>query len=280
MIEVLGIEVGAELLASWAQWLAPDPQPFLVAPDAWSDIEGDDGVITPELRDTYRLWGVDKSARVLWLSEERFAELPRETRARLVREQVVRRRGAVPTVRAWEDVFAAPALREQADGHRFVWWPSLVATEPERILRLVISERRLTSRHLEVADATWSQCEGVLPNARALAGAFPNGSNENCFGTVLSASGHDTAGVHGSVQPFEEWLAAKCRPGGDSSRPGTVLVWRSDGDPVHGAVTIGDGWLLEKPSQEWHSPRGIARVADVVRTTKMSGQRLERHTLV
>jgi hypothetical protein len=58
-----------------------------------------------------------------------------------------------------------------------------------------------------------------------------------------------------------------------------VLVWRRDGAPFHAAVSIGDGWVLEKPSQDWHSPRAVATVADVVRTARAAGQRLERHTI-
>lgn len=276
---VLGIEVPDALLASWAAWLAPDPQPFVVAPGEWLDVASDDGELTPEHVDTFSLWAIEKPSRVLWLSEDRFHALPRERRAHLVREQVRRRRGAVPTVRAWEDVLDPADLRAQADGHRFVWWRSLIDGDPRSILPRVISTRRLASRHTEVAASTWRRCESLLPGARRLAGTFADGSVTNCFGTVLAAAGADERGIFDDKAPFLEWLATACRPGGHPTAPGTVMVWREGTEVVHAAVSIGDGWALEKPSQEWHSPRAVVAVADLVRVTRYPGQRLERHTI-
>lgn len=289
---VLGVDVSTDLVEAWTGWLAPDLQPFLVGPeDTWRDVDVEHGVISPELRDTYRLWAAAAGSRILWLSEDRFASLPKARRAALVREQVTRRGGAllrradrrvgaVPTVRGWSDLLDASELRRQADGHRFVWWPSLVANNPMGILTRMVSADRLPSRHAEVAEATWRSCDSILPEARELAGTFPVGSNANCFGTVLAAAGAHNAEVNDNVEPFVEWLAATCRPGGNPQRPGTVLVWRDNAsEPVHAAVSLGDGWVLEKPSQEWHSPRAVVAVTDIVRVTRVAGQRLERHTI-
>ena len=90
------------LLQQWVQWLAPEKQPFLVESlAAWPECRDEGGELSEELKDTYRLWwGVERSSVLLWISEAQFARLPRSTRARIVREQVQRRRGAVPTVRA------------------------------------------------------------------------------------------------------------------------------------------------------------------------------------
>jgi hypothetical protein len=282
VVAILGIEVSPDLVEAWAGWLAPDPQPFLVGPDdVWRDCEGQGGLITPELRDTFRLWGVAAGSRTIWLSEDQFHALPKARRAALVREQVTRRRGAVPSVRGWMDLLDPSELRGQADGHRFVWWRSLVATNPVAILHRSVSTARLPSRHAEVADSTWRRCESVLPGARQLAGTFPTGSNENCFGTVMAAAGADTTDVYDSKEPFVGWLSTACRKGGDTGQPGTVLVWRDrDGEPVHAAVSMGEGWGLEKPSQEWHSPSAVATVGDIVRTTRLAGQRLERHRIM
>lgn len=282
MVVVLGVNVPADLFDSWATWVAPDPQPFLVgADDGWTKFEGQRGSITPELRDTYRLWGVAKDSRVVWLSEEEFLSLPRMDRAALTREQVVRRRGGVPTVRGWSDLLDAGQLREQSDGHRFVWWRSLIAQDPVRILSRLISTDRLSSQHSQVGESTWRGCAETLPGARALAGTFPTGSNACCFSTVMTAAGADATGACDSLDPFRDWLSTACRPGGDDRRPGTVLVWRDrSGDLVHAAVSIGEGWALEKPSQEWHSPQAVAAIRSVVRTSRMAGQRLERHTII
>ena len=279
---VLGVDVQPTLTESWAGWLAPDPQPFLVDPkDPWSECEDEGGSITAELRDTYRLWwGVAKGSSLIWISEEQFSSFPRAVRAALVREQVVRRRGAVPTVRRWHDVLDPGHLRAQADGHRFVWWPSLLVSDKELIVTRVVSTGRLPSRHAEVEESTWRTCERVLPAARQLAGTFPTGSTANCFGTIMEAADGDPAGVYDSVEPFVDWLASACKPGGDTRRAGGVLVWRNrDGAPVHAAVSIGDGWGLEKPSGDWHSPRAVVAVDDIVRMSRHSGERLERHTI-
>lgn len=280
---VLGIEVDPALLESWLKWLAPDPQPFLVeSPTAWPDCQDEGGTLSEELKDTYRLWwGVERNSNLLWMSEGQFRQLPRPTRAALVREQVQRRRGAVPTVRAWQDVLDGARLRRQADGHRFVWWPSLIAEERERILTRIVSDGRLPSRHREVDEQVWSRSRNVLPEAKRLAGTFPAGSNTNCFGSVLEAAGAPSVAVYNDVEPFESWLRSACRPGGSPHQAGVVLVWHNtDGAPVHAAVTIGGGWALEKPSKDWHAPCAVATVADIMRMSRHPGERLQRHTVL
>ena len=269
-------------MSSWSRWLAPDPQPFLVAsPDAWRECHDEGGVMTAELEDTYRLWwGVEKASAVIWISERQFDQLPKRTRGALVREQVRRRRGSVPTVRAWQDVLDPDRLRRAADGHRFVWWPSLLSGRREQILSRVVSARRLPSRHLEVDHEIWRASATVLPDAKRLAGTFPSGSNTNCFGAVMAAAGAASPSVYDDVEPFEAWLTSNSRPGGDRQRPGVVLLWRGRrGEPVHAAVTIGGGWGLEKPSKDWHSPFAVVRVEDIMRMSRHPGERGERHTI-
>lgn len=287
MVQVLGVEAPPDLVTAWTGWLAPDPQPFVVGPEErWTEFADGTGTITPELRDTFRLWAATEGSRLVWISEAGFRALPPSARRDLVREQVARRNGnragvgQVPTVRRWRDLLGAARLRAEADGHRFVWWPSLVHTDPAAVLTRLLATDRLPSRHSEVSDPTWARAAGVLPEARRLAGTWPAGSTACCFSTVMAAAGADDRDACLSLEPFAEWLAASCRRGGDPERPGTVLVWRDrSGEPVHAAVTIGDGWALEKPSQEWHSPIAVAAVADVVRTSRAVGQRLERHTI-
>lgn len=281
MVAVLGIDVQPALLKRWAGWLAPDPQPFLVGTeDTWPVCSAERGSMTKELIDTYQLYGVAADSRVIWVSEERFHALPKSSRAALVREQVARKRHAVPSVRAWADLIDPRELRRQADGHRFVWWPSLVATNAVGILSRVVATERLASRHREVAESTWTACRDVLPAARRLAGTFPAGSTTCCYGTVMAAARADDSRACASLEPFSEWLATACRKGGDTGQAGTVLVWFNRAhEPVHAAVTIGDGWALEKPSGDWHSPRAVATVADVMRKSRHPGERLERYMI-
>lgn len=280
---VLGVEVDRELLRQWQQWLAPPVQPFFVESlRPWPASASRAGRLTPELRDTYKVWKLDRSLKLLWLDEEAFFALSPADRGALVSAQVRAGRGAVPPVRAWSDLFDASRLREQADGHRFVWWPSLLADRADEVLTRVVAAQSQSSRHAEVAGSTWDRCAAILPGAAALAGTFPTSSGANCFGTVMAAAGvRDVADEWMLQEPFLTWLDSACRPGsaGDQS-PGTVLVWRDrDGAPVHAAVTIGDGWALEKPSQEWSTPRVVSMVSDVIRINRCAGHRLERHAL-
>lgn len=281
-MRVLGIEVATSLVADWQKWLAPNIQPFFV-PAAFSGAAASaERELSPELRDTFRVYNVDRELRTVWLDETAFAALPRDTRARLVRAQANCRRGAVPTVRSWADLIDPQLLRAQADGHRFVWWPSLLSDNTESILRRVVSDNRTASRHEEVSERTWRSCAKILPGARALAGTFPRGSGANCFGTVMAACGEPgAADVWMLRSPFEEWLESRTRTGGDDDAPGTILVWR-DGDGLvqHAAVTIGDGWGLEKPSQDWHSPRAVLGVREVVKGNRARGLRLQRRQVV
>lgn len=173
-------------------------------------------------------------------------------------------------------------LRAQADGHRFVWWPSLLRPHALTVLPSTVTEVDvLPSRHAEVAEQTWQRCAAVLPRARGLAGSFARSSGPNCFGTVLGAAGADETGGRVVVEPFLAWLHDACTRGGRDDEPGTVLVWRDrEGKPQHAAITIGDGWALEKPSQEWSTPRGILSVDQVISSNRAHGLRLERHRVL
>lgn len=132
-------------------------------------------------------------------------------------------------------------------------------------------------------DALAFVIDDGLPNqGRHELVGFAHGSGPNCFGAVMGA-----AGVHGAqnewmqLKPFNEWLTTTCTKGGRDDEPDTVLVWRSteSGDPFHAALTVGDGFALEKPSQCWWSPRYVTTVAEIKRVTRMNGIRLERWRL-
>ncbi len=132
-------------------------------------------------------------------------------------------------------------------------------------------------------DAVQFVVDDGLPNQgdHELVG-FAHGSGPNCFGAVMGA-----AGIEGAqdkwmqIKPFSTWLESNCRRGGRDDDPDTVLVWRSTatGDPFHAALTLGDGYAFEKPSQCWWSPRYVTTVAEIKRVTRMNGIRLERWRL-
>lgn len=281
-MQVLGVDVDADLFACWARWLAPEVQPFFVESlDPWPNGVASPGPLPLELVDTYKVYRLDRPLEVLWLDEGAFLQMSRSDRAALVRAQVRYRRGAVPSVRRWQNVLDPAALRAQADGHRFVWWPSLLADHALDVLPPTVTEADvLPSRHVEVAPDTWDRCAARLPRAKELAGSFARSSGPNCFGTVLGAADVEGADARVVIEPFLAWLDAACERGGSDDDPGTVLVWRKrDGSPHHAAVTIGDGWVLEKPSQEWSAPRCVLGVDQVIRINRSPGLRLERYRI-
>lgn len=281
-MRALNIEVPDRLLQRWVEWFTPDVQPFIVDSDLASTVDKHTGDVnlSAELRDAYCLYGVADGLRRIWLSESQFMALDRPRRSALVRAQRAFGREIVPSVRTWAPVLG-DAVRAQADGHRFVWWRSLLSGLEGPILQDFIEEGRRPSRHDEVPDDLWAAIAHILPGARALAGTFADASGPNCFGTVMAAAGVEGAdGVWMQRAPFEDWLAATTRPGGHDDEPGTVLVWRSpDGLVQHAAVALGDGWVLHKPSQGWMSPNKILTAAECKASSRSTGRRLERHLI-
>lgn len=236
--------------------------------------------LSDELRDTFHLYDAPHEADHVWLDEAGFLSLPTPTRAVLAHQRRAAERSLVPSTRSWPEL--RDRVRGQLDGHRFTWWPSLLAGREERVLVAYIEDGCRPSRHADVQDPTWELARTLLPGARALAGRFPTGSGPNCFGTVMAAAGvAGAASVWMQREPFETWLAAATREGGRDGDVGTVLVWRSpDGLVQHAAVTLGDGWALHKPSQGWMSPTQVLTVADAVRSARAAGRRLQRRTIL
>jgi hypothetical protein len=220
---------------------------------------------------------------MVWLDEQRFLGSPRSVRARLVRAQADHHRELVPTVNHWSDRLDAARLRGQADGHRFVWWPSAVEQADDEMVAAIVRgfEHFRPSRHHEVPATVWKAAGLVLPRAEELAGSFAAGSGPNCFGTVMAAAGVPRADQTWMLrEPFEAWLWSSTCAGGDDSLPGTVLVWRSaDGAVQHAAVTLGGGWGLHKASQSWSTARKVLTVRDIITDSRQAGVRLHRYTL-
>lgn len=287
-MDILGIEVETALVRRWAAWLAPACQPFFLTAAEAAELgliperRADD--LSPELRDTYEVWNLAKDLETVWLDEDAFHTQPRDVRARLVRAQVGHGRGAVPSVSDWTDIFNAQVLCEQADADRFVWWPTLVEPHLHDVLRRVVSESQLPCQRTLVSEETWRAAESVLPRARELSGTFAPGSRgstfargsaANCFATVMAAAGAPDA----DDQPFEDWLAANCTAGGTDDVPGTVLVSRdAEGNITHAAVTLGGGWVLHKPGQEWLSPHQVLTVGGL-NSLAPPGLTLHRYSL-
>lgn len=276
-MRALGIEVPPALVLRWAEWFAPDVQPFPVPGGMDSRVlRADPRPLSEELRDTFWLYGEDVACA--WLDEPGFRALPPSVRASLADGRRATERSLAPSVRSWPEL--RDRVRGQVDGHRFTWWPSLLAGREERVLVAYVEDGRRPSRHTDVEERTWEAAAHLLPGARALGGRFPTGSGPTCFGAVMAAGVAGAELTWMQREPFETWLAENTRPGGRDSDVGTVLVWRSpDGLVQHAAVTLGDGWALHKPSQGWMSPTKVLTVDDAQRSARSAGHRLHRHTL-
>lgn len=279
-MRILNIDVPEDLAQQWTSWFSPAVQPFLVDDDLADLVDGSEQELADEVRDTFCLYGPPDGLRHVWLDEQRFLALPRSHRGALVRAQCTYEREVVPSVRAWEPV-VGERVRSQGDGHRFVWWPSLLDGIEERVLTDYVEDGRRPSRHDEVAEDRWEALGTDLPGARRIAGTFAGASGPNCFGAVMAAAGVEGAeAVWMLREPFEQWLASSTRPGGRDDDAGTVLVWRSpDGLVQHAAVTLGGGWALHKPSQGWMSPTKVLTVEECKASSRSVGRRLERHTV-
>ena len=125
-MRALNIDIPDTLVERWIEWFSPAVQPFLadaVLADAIG-VHAGEVSLSNEVRDTYCLYGLPSGVQYVWLTEPQFMALPKRSRAALVRAQRTLDRELVPSVRSWVAVVGDRA-REQADGHRFVWWPSL-----------------------------------------------------------------------------------------------------------------------------------------------------------
>lgn len=257
MVEILGIEVEAGLVARWRAWFCPPCQPFdvsrLSAEHQAQVPDGSAGELSAEVRDTFFVYA--QGWRLL--DRAGFEALPRDVRRALAK------------------------TRDRSLGA--VRWPAdLVASGDEPLMRYI--ETGVTpSRHRDVTEATWAKAQRSLPEARRLAGTFPLRSGPNCFGAVMGAAGVPGAEDEWMFQePFERWLADVCEPTsrGHDDECGVVLVWRdAEGLAVHAAVTLGDGWALNKPSQAWCSPRFVWPVQTTVLHSRHPGAKLRRYRL-
>ena len=258
-VTVLGIPVSDEQIERWLGFYAPARQPFRTRALAGSITDflpenGSTEIVTGELRDTFFMYG---GGPWVWLSEDEYAALRPDVRAALASE----RRGRIcpKPVPAWpSDPMVLPKL--------FRWVET--GTRP--------SLHELTREQLRRAS------RGPLPRVAELAGRFPTASGPNCFGAVMAAAGEPVEHDWVQLDQFQTWLDDHTTPAaalGSDQRAGQVLVWHQDGLLAHAAVTISDGWVLQKPSQSWSSPVGVWTLQEVINHWRLPGVRLSRHTL-
>lgn len=257
---VLGVAVDGDLFTRWRRWFAPPVQPFRVdrlhhriatlVPPTRSH------AAPPEVLDTFRV----RDGAWAWFDEAGFDALHADARRALTAER-----------------------RRILDGGPLPPWPSAPTDAIDELMLARITAGALPSRHDEVNTRVWGRAALWLPGAHDLAGTFAGGSGPNGFATVMAAAG--TSGIAEEGIPgaaFEQWLADRARPIRGTARdadPGVVLVWVEDDEAAHAAVTIGGGWVLNKPTPQWFTPRTVSRVVDVVAAARRPGSRLRRFSL-
>lgn len=264
------------MLDRWRESFAPQVQPFRTD-RLGSDTSGIGHHMEPTLdvRDTFHVYGGNWT----WLEESEFVELSgRVKRALLYHRAATGRLHQVPG-------HARGLIDSQCTDSRIVWWPSLLRRVGDRPLLSYVENGLPPSRHREVTSAIWARAGQLLPGAADLAGKFPTASGPNCLSTVLAAAGVQAAESDwGQREPFEEWLAGHSVPVQGTKRdhrPGVVLVWRNrEGLAEHAAVTIGDGYVLNKPSQGWFSPYAVWTVQETIAASRYRGVTLSRYFML
>lgn len=259
--EVFGIGVDETLIERWRNWFAPSVQPFrtdVLPPQVAAAVPMRQAEPTPEWTDTFFMY----SGSWTWLCEEEFNSLRPSLRRSLL---AARRR----TVR--------PKLMP-------VWPSELARSGDDLMFRWVASGAVRPSRHQDVPGTVWKHAQAMLPEAGRLAGTFAaSGSGANCFGTVMAAAGLDVSDVQVAPARFQAWLdehTEGINGTGCDDDPGVVFVWTEHGNLAHATVTIGDGWMLSKPSQSWSSPRLICTAREVVNSWRFPGTRLSRYRML
>ncbi len=227
------------------------------------------------MRDTFHMYGGDWA----WLEESEFVRLPLN-----VRRALLLRREATGRLTKLDEQQQRRMNDSDRTDSRIVWWPWVLRRIGDGPVLDYVLKGVIPSRHREVASSTWAAASRKLPGARDLAGRFPSGSGPNCFSNVMAAAGIAGAESQPIVrEPFDAWLNEHTAPISDTGHdhlPGVVLVWRnSEGQPDHAAVTVGDGYALNKPSQAWCSPRFVWTVPETIAAGRYRGLRLSRYLI-
>jgi hypothetical protein len=271
----LGIDVPPDLLDRWRTWFAPHLQPFNTT-HLGRDAAGLGRPAEPtlSLRDTFHVYG---DGNWTWLEEPEFTALDLGTKRALLRD-----RAATGRVSQLLDEDRAIAKTVAVDS-RIVWWPDTLRRAGDQPLLDYVENGLPPSRHQEVTRATWSTGSHLLPLAGDLAGRLPASSGPNCFSAVLAAAGAGPASDWTHREPFEQWLARRTHLVHGTHRdhlPGVVLTWRNhDGLAEHAAVTIGEGYALNKPSQGWFSPYLVWTVKETIAFSRYRGAVLSRYLI-
>lgn len=282
-LQVLGCDVGAEMLQRWDDLFVPAPAPFYLSAaldlPQLTVMERKDFSrqnFTLSYHDSYRTYAVTPAAQwIAFLEGDIFDALPYLTQQTLLAEQVRLKRGHVYT---WDHARKyCQSCEERAfsrtvevDGTRhfvldpFVW-ALLLPEERHQWLIDYISADGSPCIAATLTESHWQTMP--YPTIRQLAGTFALESGANCFATTLAAITPSQAPMIASLWlQVDEFLAGveargyryqPERTAHDADLHDAVLIWYAGNAPQHACYLIQPNLVLNKNSQCWYSPRQL-----------------------
>lgn len=287
MPHILGCPVSEALLTSWSGLILCEAAPFffdddpglphdalILSREAFSENQFD-----LSLTDSYKLYRVSREAKsVVFLTPTEFDALSSITQQSLLAAQVEFRRGQVYPWKQVEHLLESREVQSRSitvsDETYLVpdtkIWQALTDEVRARwLIAFVARENTLECLSGTLADADWPP---AYPSVRALAGTFAARSGPNCFSTTLAAVTHNPVTAE-TIANF--WLHQGTFFDGLSRRGyiltdevvtdpdlhDAVLVWADqNGIAQHACYVIGNGFVLNKNTQAWYTPRQLLRL--------------------
>lgn len=313
---LLGCPVSDALMERWSALLVHEPEPVYLTHEARRLLPpdlpvmtrqefGQQKVATLELKDSYQLYAISREVPwVILLDAAGWLRLAPGLRSSLRRLQWELGRGQIYQA-SWVDELLTPAERALAAPCLFPTpqgiyvalthqlWSQL--SEPTRrawLLRYIAWRNEECRPAILTADDWLRIGEQVGPSVRRLAFTFPQKAGPNCFATAVAglmpdlAMAENTADLWLHGGPFHKRLEAlrltnrqPFSPHDAAPPAGSVLLFEdAEGNPQHACLLLGDGLVLNKQSQSWHTPRLIWRLDDLLAAWAEDGCRLFLYT--
>jgi len=288
---LLGCQVSEDQFASWEKLLVPEVAPYFYVADI--DLPADSLILSRKtfsaagfdlaFRDTYTTYAVSHDAGwVVLLTSAQFDALPLLTQQALLAAQCQHKRGQVYP---WEQVekFLSPFSVEieprcvTISGSRYVVLDTKIwaLLTPDVRRQWLIDYIQSDTPTVCLSSEYASRCTN--PIVRQLAGTFAATSGANCFSTTLACVTHDQATARTIAnfwlhqEPFFQGLARRgyqLRTDLSVSTPDlsdAVLIWQdANGQAQHACYLAEHGFVLNKNSQAWYSPRQLLRLPTVL----------------
>lgn len=291
-MNVLGCLVSDNLLAQWKSQFVCDPAPFFLPenlelpPETLVLKRSEFAASNFELsyRDSFATHAMSpKTEAIAFLTAAEFEALPIHVQQQVLYAQVTLGRGQIYL---WEKVASyvqsCPDLAESRcvliDGAKHLsldirLWNALPEDIQNRwLVDFITSDNTLHCLSSTLSEVQWSSIDNA--SIRALAGTFASKSGANCFSTALAAitqQPYTIADFWLHQEPFFRGLKQRgfaLDPAGsveDRELRDAILVWYNPEDKAqHTCYVIGNGFVLNKNSQAWFSPRQLLHLETLV----------------